>query len=151
STDVRKMWSSQMAGVAPACPGRGTRHTTFSVELQVVAKPVSEEIPFPRGPLHAGQFSARSDPHAVTVIEIPKATLHAVAKSFLRIFSRSHLFPGKFCQGEVPVRKRAPRAGGNSSTGRQPPGCINTVTRFIHSRRDGIHCVQPAPRGSSRG
>src|SRR5690606_13091982 len=41
ATEVRKMWSPQMTGVAPAWPGSGSFHTTFSVFVHLVGRSVS--------------------------------------------------------------------------------------------------------------
>jgi hypothetical protein len=50
-------------GPETAIPTRGVFHAMFSSLAQDVGTPVSFETPFPRGPLHCGQFSACAMPN----------------------------------------------------------------------------------------
>jgi len=66
STVVRKIWSSQTTGVAPAGPGNSTRHATLLSSDHWVGMFFSLEIPFRVGPRHDPQFSARQSFAAMT-------------------------------------------------------------------------------------
>src|SRR6266545_418834 len=52
-------------GVELPAAGRGAFHFTFCVELQLTGRPFSDERPWPVGPRHAGQSSARAEAKSV--------------------------------------------------------------------------------------
>src|ERR1700677_3116598 len=58
STLVRKMRSSQTAGVEPPGPGRSSFQAMFLVALHEIGRPFSAEWPSRLGPRHCGQLSA---------------------------------------------------------------------------------------------
>jgi hypothetical protein len=55
---VRKILSPHTQGVAPARPGSGVRHATFSVFDHDRGTVVVPAMPSPSGPRHCGQCSA---------------------------------------------------------------------------------------------
>src|SRR5688572_19407159 len=57
---VRKMRSPQRTGVELPGYSSGTFHLTFSLGPHVNGRPFSVEWPWPVGPRHAGQLSARA-------------------------------------------------------------------------------------------
>jgi hypothetical protein len=61
SAELTKILSSQTTGVAPLAPGNVTRQAILRFASQETARPVSVDVPFPRGPRHDAQFSAETE------------------------------------------------------------------------------------------